>query len=206
MPKINKIIVGFCVLVYLITTFFYLFSPLYWKAPSAIIFHKLHSLSDARNYYTVLSSVSSVLTGFLGLALGYMYFVRRNEFEVKTSLTNRMRARIQLIIDQLNKYDEQVDEILSGRCTLDNDLERARGKIERLFEIVEILIDNNEKLLKFTMDEIKIVMAINSFVEQKPEIMELKGSELNKADLYAIRQTYIEMIQDARRMLFLKTE
>jgi hypothetical protein len=205
MPKINKA-VGFCIIVYIIVSIYFLFSPLFVKSIDVVLKHNLHSLSDARNYYTVLSSVSSIVTGFLGLILGYMYFKMRNEFESNSSLSNRMRGRTQLIIEQLNKYDEQVDEILSGRCTLDEELKRYRGKIERLFEIVEILIDNNEKLLKFTEDDIKTVMYVNSFVEQTPEIMEFNIIELGKSNLSDLRQTYIEKIQDARRMLFLKTE
>ena len=205
MPKINKL-VGFCIIVYILASIYYLLSPLYFKSIDVVLLHNLHSLSDARNYYTVLSSVASIVTGSLGLILGYMYFKMRNEFESNSNLSNRMRGRTQLIIEQLNKYDEQVDEILSGRCTLDDDLKRHRGKIERLFEIVEILIDNNEKLLKFTEDDIKTVMYVNSFVEQTPEIMEFNIIELEKSNLSDLRQTYIEKIQDARRMLFLKTE
>ena len=183
MRLILKNAITACVILYVCLTLYFIFCPFYEKSLETIFVPRLHSLTSARNYYTILSSVSTITTGFLGLLLGYLYFVKRNEYDARSSHANRTRDRIRFIIDDLNRYDELVSEILSCCCLTNSELQRTRSKIELVFDKIEALPENNETLLKLDLKEIKSILSVNSFVEQTSEIMQFDIELLKITDV-----------------------
>jgi predicted transcriptional regulator len=193
-------------LVYFAIAGFFIFIPLNYKYPSQVLIHQLNDLTSARNYYTILSSISGIVTGFLGLLLGYIYFDRKNKLDETAKNRERRLNRLQFVIDQLNKYDDQVDEIISSRVTDVESLSRCRSRILRYFENVQILIEHNEILLGLCDDDLFHIMRVNSYVEQSVEIMETNFEVLKSLNLATVRATHIENIFEAKRVCYLRME
>ena len=203
MSKLTKVFIVIGVLYFVVAAYF-IVVPLYFKYPSQVLVHELCDLSSARNYYTVISSISSTVTGFLGLLLGYIYFDRKNILDEQLKKREQSRNRLQFVINELSKYDEQVDEIISLRISKDEELSRCRSKIQRYFENVQVLLEHNELLLGLKDDDLNIIMMVNSYVEQSKEIMELDFDKLQNMNMSEIRATHIDNMQEAKKICYLR--
>lgn len=173
---------------------YFIFAPFKFPIWQHIVVHQLRNLEDARNYYTIISSISTVLTGLGGIFLGYHYFTNK-----------KVNDRANIIIEQLNKYDESVDEILNLRIESQSILNQKRQKIERNFEIIECIIDNNTSLLNYSKKELKAILDVNAYVDKSDVIMRISYEELNRVDLGSTKTEYIGKIQEARKICYLKT-
>ncbi len=180
--------------------------PLYFKNLNSIFTYKLDTLVTARNYYSTISSIVTTLSSFAGVTLGLFYYFHKKENDEKSGRNERIRTRIKLIIDQLNTYDSLVAEVILKRVENEKDLEIVRGKISRCPEIINAILDNNEKLLNFKPDEVETIMKLFSFVEQCKYIMEEPHDTVSTVEIRDIKGTYIDLLQETRKVCYLKSE
>lgn len=211
LPTINiiicKVVIPVCFASIFIVIAYFILSPLYFLYPEQVFIHKLTNLSSARNYYTVLSTGINALIGFIGVCLGFFYYFHKIDVENNKSESDRVRSRINVIIDHLNKYDEYVDEILEKRFDDAKRLSYLRSKIRRGPEIINALLQHNDKLVKgFNTDDVMTILQVFSFVEKSDQIQNLDIDDLLKADLKNIRSDYIDQIQEARKTCYLKSK
>jgi len=186
---------------------YFVLSPLYFLTPDKVLVHKINNLSTARNYYTVVSCAISAFIGIVGICLGFFYYFHKKEVDDSKSEADRRRARINLIIEQLNKFDDSVDEIVSKRVEDCKRLNYLRSKIERGPEIINALIDNRDKLnLGFSDEDIMTIVQVFSYVEKSDVINSMGFDELKVTELKYIKSDYIDKIQEARIVCYLKTE
>jgi hypothetical protein len=172
-----------------------------------VLSHKLINLTQARNYYTVVSAAVSSLMTAGGLFLGFFYYFHKKEVEDFKGCTDRRRARISLIIDQLDKYDEYIDEILCKRVDSPARLDYLRGKIARAPEIINAMLENNQKIsLGFTDSDVMKILQVFSFVDKCPEIRSYHYNTLQNGELKFLKSDFIDKIQLARTTCYLKTE
>ena len=186
---------------------YFILSPLQFLSVNKIFIHKLTSLGEARNYYTVVSTAISAVVGVAGVCLGFFYYFHKREVDDHQNGAERRRARISVIIEQLNKYDEYIDEILCKRVESPIRLSFLRGKIARGPEIINAMLEHNESInLGFSNADMMVILQIFSFVDKCPEIMSYHFNTLQSADLKFIKSDYIDKMQEARKICYLKTE
>lgn len=202
-----KTIFPIAVIILFLPIAYFIFSPLQFLSVNKILVHKLPNLSEARNYYTVVSTAVSALIGVAGVCLGFFYYFHKKEVDDNKSGADRRRARISLIIEQLNKYDDYVDEILCKRVDSAIKLDYIRGKISRGPEIINAMLEQNETLnIGFDRDDIMIILQVFSFVDKCPEISSYHYNTLQSTELKFIKSDYIDKMQEARKVCYLKTE
>lgn len=184
----------------------FIFHPLYSKTFNSVFIHKLENLVTARNYYSTVSSIVTALSSFTGVTLGVFYYFHKKENDDKAGRKERIRNRIGLIIGQLNLYDSLVDEVILKRIDNQKDLEKIRGKVSRCPEIINAILDKNDELLNFSGPEVETIMRLFSFVEQCEYIMEDSHTTILKTENKDIKETYIDLLQETRKICYLKSE
>ena len=81
-----------------------------------------------------------------------------------------------------------------------------RSKIRRSFENIEIMLEENDKLLDFAENDIKKILAVNSHVEKNDLMMFIEFPKLKEEILLTIKDEYIGYIQEAGRVCYSKIE
>jgi len=74
--------------------------------------------------------------------------------------------------------------------------------ISRRFETIEIMLELNTKLLGLDDADVNIILKVNSFVDKNDILMHVNYDLLNEPTLLSVRDEYINLIQDARRVCY----
>lgn len=183
-----------------ILTYLYL-KPVFGVFPK-ISRMNIATLDQARNYYTILSSTVSLIVGTLGLVLGYFYYLSKYKNDCLAESIERKRKRLNDLIECINQFDEIVDNIIHYRFSSISDLKHLRNRISRKFEVVEIMLQLNKDLLGLQDEEVKTILRVNSFVEQNDIIMHINYEQINETVLFTVKDRYIDLIQEARRICY----
>lgn len=114
----------------------------------------------------------------------------------------KRRAYLDLFIQELNGYDLDVQKILSMAFADDAELKRIRLEKEWHFDIIEAMMD--EKLLGFSSQDMRLILRVNSFVDNCDQISHLPREQMDKEILYILKEQYSNRIKKARRICFLR--
>lgn len=152
---------------------------------------------------TICSNVSDVLMASLaavGLLLGYYYYKSRVELDDNTERKRRVRKRMQFLLDELVSYDLFVKKILYFLIEDSKDLTLNRYRVEDTFDRIASWLEHNDKLFGFSNDEIKDILAVNSFVDKNDLITteEFESLDSKRAALLAIKPEYAYLFRKAR--------
>jgi hypothetical protein len=156
----------------------------------------------ARNYYAVLSSVSGIMLGIIGIILGYFYFDNRIQMDEFIQKRDRRGKRLETFISKLDQCDENVHRILAHAVSNDSELTLVRTYIQIIFENITSMLDNSEELLGITKDDVRIILKVNSFVDNNDIITRYSFSDLSITDISTVREDYIEQMRAARNVCF----
>jgi hypothetical protein len=156
------------------------------------------SLDEARNYYTVLSSCAAAF----GLILGFAYYIHKLRVDKTGAEQERKRRRIDHLIKELETYDDLVDEILGFRISSVADLERTRSKISRSYETITTMLTHRTKLLGFSDEDAQTILRVHSFVEQNSLLMLADLQDLRREELSSVKNAYVDLIQEARKICY----
>ena len=107
-----------------------------------------------------------------------------------------------MFIQELNGYDLDVQKILSMAFADDAELKRIRLEKEWHFDIIEAMMD--EKLLGFSSQDMRLILRVNSFVDNCDQISHLPREQMDKEILYILKEQYSNRIKKARRICFLR--
>jgi hypothetical protein len=198
MKRILRIGLWTCLgILYLTLLYFYLFplafGVLYWKGMDLV---------TAKDYYSILSSFVTLLLGSAGLAVGYFYYKDKYKTDRSNAAIERKRKRLDDLILKIDAYDNQVESLLQRRFKDESELSLLRSTLTRSFETIEIMLELNQALLGLEEDDLRAIIKVNSFVEKNDVIMRASFIELNPNLLHAERETYIDLIQNARRACY----
>lgn len=183
---------------------FFLIQPIFFSPRETIIPTKAVSLSELQNYYSIVYSVLTVIMGIAGLILGYFYFDNRKKVDHEDREREHTRKRLEAIIEEFNAYDKYVHRILGFSIRDPQELNELRIEIERTFEVVQDMLDQWQSLLKFDQGDVRAIIKVNSFVDQSEPIMRKEFAKLSLAELYPIKDEYLELVRVARRTCYLK--
>jgi hypothetical protein len=148
---------------------------------------------------SILTKFLNIIIGSIGLFLGIYYFSSRISYDRECVTIEKKNIRLNMILDQLNIYDGFVSSLLRMEFPDDISLEKIRDKIERSFELVQLLIENNDGILNLTDEDIKTVTKVNAYVD-KCEIMIIRYLDIkvHEIDFREEKREYIPLIQDAK--------
>ncbi len=189
------VVVGVVILLLL---YFY-FAPIYIKGTSIINPRNL-GLSDARNYYSVLSSFITLL----GLFLGFLYYRHKTGIDKISAESERRRKRLDYLINELKNYDNLVDDLIHKRFSSASDLLKIRNRISRSYETIIAMLKHKISLLGFDEEEAMMILNVHSFVEKNEILMQRDFASLKYEELQSVKGDYIDLIQDARQVCFQK--
>lgn len=194
MNKVNKALLWGSITLLVLVAVFYLV-PIYFQGIRILPLRRLN-LSEARNYYSILSSFITLL----GLLLGYVYYTHKLTTDKINADQERKRKRLDFLIVEINKYDDLVDEIICFHFSDSIQLMKIRQKILKNSESIESMLSLKERLFGFTDEEAMTILRVHSFVEKNDILMRSSFEDLDKEKLLSIRSQYIDLIREARRI------
>ena len=171
------------------------------KGLSVFRFRSLN-LSDARDYYTILSSWITFFIGVTGLILGFFYYRHKLQVNSNISSIERKRKRLDDLISKIDSFDNLVDNVIHRRFSNTKELKQLRCRISRSFESIEIMLELNHKLLGLDETDVKTILKVNSFVDKNDIIMHCNYTSLNEDILLTVKDAYVDLIQNARRTCY----
>jgi len=203
MSKIRAI-TGYAVIAVVMIGICYFFvAPIYEKGFSAFRVRRLN-LSTAKDYYAILSSWLTFVLGISGLVLGYFYYHDKRNVDINIATIASKRKRLDDLISRIETYDSLVCDVIHHRFSNAKTLKHLRNRISRNFDTIEIMLDINKELLGLDDAEAKIILRVNSFVEKNDVIMHHDHSVLSENSLFSVRDEYVNLMQEAKRICFKK--
>lgn len=97
-----------------------------------------------------------------------------------------------------------VDDLIHYRFSNAVELTKIRGKISRSYETITVMLEHKDKLLGLNDENTKTILRVHSFVEKNEILMHNSFEDLEKEKLLSVKNSYIDLIQDARRVCFEK--
>jgi hypothetical protein len=165
--KIKSVIIYILFILFVILVLYFILNPLFNKSILQIAQpRKILSMEYARDYYSVISSIFTIIGGILGLALGYFYYINKKENDDTIRNREQTRKKLEDFMRHLDVYDEQARVIFKQLFKDDNELALIKVKIERSWEYMECMLDPHYALLGFKKDDINVFIKLNSFVDK----------------------------------------
>jgi hypothetical protein len=152
----------------------------------------------AKNYYAVLSSVSTIILGCLGIIIGYFYFNDQKNTHLISQKKEQQCRRLEAFLLKLDKYDEYVHRVLAPSIPNEKELKLIRTYIVASFESVQAVLEQGYELLGITEDDTRAILKVNSFVDNNEIITSYSYTKLMKSTLTDTRNEYIELMREAR--------
>lgn len=141
---------------------------------------------------------ASILYGALGLYLGYLFFIKKNEFDNDILRNEKSSKFVQYIYDEINNADKIVSIILKADLTSQQELDSARAKLDTMFLSLNNLLDNNDALLRFTSDELDTIIKLHSHISNNNIIFNADLDKITIDDANKEKLNYIPVLQEAR--------
>ena len=139
-----------------------------------------------RNYYNIISSITSTIVGITGIVLGLFYYFdkeRRN----KNSILKKC----------IEEYDHCVKRILKMNFKDDKELKDLRIQIESINDNINLMMDNKIHFLQLSDNQISKILKVNSYVNKSEVIMKLDKSGLENCDRASVLDVYENKFQEA---------
>lgn len=205
---IKKNLVLFIVFIILFLFFLYQYiNPFFSNISLMIMPHKITNIDYANKYYSMLSSVSGLFIGFMGLLLGAFYYINRNKIEENQKKREQQRNRLDSFMSLLKMYDEQIYDILKCNINDDKELTYHREKSQKIFDEIVLTLDQGFELIGFTDSDALIIIKINSFVEKSTLIFHCSYSDYCNYRQYELNleyDKYYDLITKARQLCYRK--
>lgn len=174
------------------------FNPVYFVLGRLFHPRRLSDLATARNYYSILSSFAGFIVGVLGLLVGYLYYKLKQSFDQETSNRERKRKRLDDLLDNLNIFDDLVDELICFRFRDEAELKTLRHNIRRSFDKIEAMINLNHVLLGLDDHDIAAITNVYSFIDKNEMLMYRGYSEISTSEFENYLDEYSILVKSAR--------
>jgi len=197
----KKIILIFIITLFIFFILYLSLSPILPKCIRAFPAPNL-DLNSPRDYFTLFSSSITFILGTIALILGYFYYKDKRKFETLISEIERKRKRLDDLIHELDFFDDGVDDLLHYRFNNAGELKQIRSRISRSFETIEIMLELSTTLLGLTDSDMQTIIKVNSFVDKNVILMHTPYHQLDESSLSSLKDDYVDLIQDARRVCY----
>ena len=157
-------------------------------------------LDDLRNYYLIIGAISGTITALTGITLGFFYYFHKNRVDNEQLLQDKRARLLALLLSEINDYDALVDKILNKEFNTQNELQILRGKIQRKFEMVYLIIEEKNDVLDFSRNTQIDLFDVNKYVDDSKTIMETDYQKIINSEMSKYREEYIDKIIKSRRV------
>jgi hypothetical protein len=185
------------ILAILVLVYFFINPILFFKLGRVFPPRRLSNLESARNYYSILSSFAGFGLGIMGLLVGYLYYAYKQASERRAADRERKRKRLDDLIVELRLFDDLIDNLIHFRFQNQEELEKLRHKIERVFEAIRLKLNASQPLFGLDKGDIAPITRIWAFVEKKDELMRKGFDEIDKAKFSEYGDEYHTLIEQA---------
>ncbi len=97
--------------------------------------------------------------------------------------------------------------MLIHSCCKDSiELKKTRIEINRIFDQIVSLLDQNDILLNFSDEEIKTILGVNSFVDNSGQLMHDEFDSIDMEANIELFDEYSELVKNARKTCLQKME
>jgi hypothetical protein len=147
-----------------------------------------YTLDELQKYFAILNTFTTLLIGFLGLIVGIYYYYDKES----------RRPKLKFLLDELNSYDQLLIDLFNMTFMNQKELDILRGKISRGFEMIVLILEAGYSALKFSKDDTRAILRVNSFVDNSEVMMRTPFDLLNEINLLEKQDTCIELIKSAK--------
>lgn len=158
---------------------------------------------EARIYYSILSSICTIIVGCLGLILGFIYFHGRKRFDAQNRKIDQLRGLLDRVIDKMDFINRQTLGLLStysDETTSKNTW--IATEITSAFEEIELLLEHNCSFLCLSDEELLEIAKLRSTVEQDILLCDL--SVLYEKEILVLKKRYVFRMRKAKMILYQK--
>lgn len=204
MKKHHLFLLCFAILAILVLTYLFVNPIFFFKLGRVLPPRRLANLESARNYYSILSSFAGFGLGIMGLLVGYLYYAYKQASEQRASERERKRKRLDDLISELRDFDDLIDDLIHFRFKNQEELEKLRHNIERVFDAIRLKLNASQQLFGLGKDDIAPITRVWAFVEKNEDLM-LKGyAEIDYVKFREYRDEYHALIEQALSKCFEK--
>ena len=151
----------------------------------------------------VTLKTAQLILGLGGLILGICYYHLRKNFFLINEKKQRVRNRLDHIIDELNKIDGHVRTLFKSKIPDRSELIDVKNSLDAESQWINLYLEINDELLGFSKDELGKLVSVGSFIEKVVYSQDDQdGSSLDSTTY----QYYIQMLQEARAVCLKKME
>jgi uncharacterized protein YuzB (UPF0349 family) len=198
--KVSKILLILSIIIVGLLILYALLRPLFYRIDAVLWPVRPISLEEARNYYSVLSSFASVVFGFSGLLLGFLYFIRRQKFDLTNRKRDQLRKILDVLIDKLEFIDQACNKILTNCGSCVNDKSSLVADVKSAWNTFTSILENHNKFLEFNDTSIYEIVEVFSTVEK--QILLQDTSILSKQKLGELTHNYNYFMRRTRDILY----
>ena len=190
---ISVLCVLLCIAIYFIIAPSFVINPKYIIEP-----RELKKLDDARNYFSILQSIFTIIISFAGIALGFFYYIHKIRIEQENENNKFKKANLEKLYNEINNFDEYVIGALTDIITSKNNTSQIQ-MLERKWSKIECMLDSESEYFGFKTNERLKIYELHSFVDN---IIQSKEKISTQDDLDAVIEQYGNCIKEVRRMFF----
>ncbi|MCP5245193.1 MAG: hypothetical protein H6937_04270 [Burkholderiales bacterium] len=156
---------------------------------------------------TEWQQIAIISYGGIGITLGFLYFVLKIIIDTENAKKDRIRNRLLYIHEELIQTDKLIEQILNFQINDENELKKIRFEINKKFSLlINNYIENNDKLIGFTNEELDSIIAVHSFVDKSKIISNEELNSLKESNVSAERLDYLDVFLEATTMCMQKLE
>lgn len=139
-----------------------------------------------RNYYNIVSSITSSIVGITGIILGMFYYFDKER-----------RSKTNILKKEIEDYDTCVKNILKLTIKDEEELKETRTKIDSINDRINMMLDNDTKFIRLDDRHVSKILNINSVVEKSEVIMRISFDELKRVDKASVLDVYEAALKEA---------
>jgi len=200
--KFGKLLCVFFVCLFSLLLFYTLVRPIFYRFDALTWPTRPLSLEEARNYYGILSAITTVLFGFLGLLLGFLYFIRRQRFDLANRKRDQLRKILDMVINKIDFIDSSCNKILNNCGSSVNDKKSIVADVSTSWNTFNSILENHAGFLQFQDLDVYEIAAAYSVVDI--EILKQDTATLPKQKHAALVYDYNAKMRKARKILYSK--
>lgn len=178
----------FCIFSFLLATIF-IVAPLYYiKIDSILTPINVTSLTEARNYYQIISSIVTIFAALLTVILGGFYYFNKIDLEDRCKKIEYAKVRIQEIFTCLENIDEYCQRIFTDSLNSDSELKYIRTRITFNLDRIVELFELNDTVIDWGNQESNPYYTFYSYVDKSNKLMRSRsitwGTRQNQVSTY----------------------
>lgn len=165
----------------------------------------IQGLDDYRNYVNIVSSILSGLVGSVGVILGYFYYKDKQKNDEKRERREKKAMRIDRFLKVVDDCDSIIERLFHKQVGNDGELKLLLDQLQKNSELLMIFMENNEKLIGFSDEEMSPVREWYSIIGSSPIVKVLRKRQITERLIQVEQEKYRSAIRSAKNVLICKS-